>query len=50
MKLAREGAWKFAKTISEIPENDVDKLMIYIHRLQTQNNSSKRPESSYVIS
>jgi hypothetical protein len=27
MNLAREGAWKFAKTLSVTPENQVDKLM-----------------------
>jgi capsular polysaccharide biosynthesis protein len=27
MKLARDGAWKFAKTISETIENDIDKLL-----------------------
>lgn len=27
MKLARDGAWKFAKTISETPENDISKLV-----------------------
>jgi hypothetical protein len=27
MTLARDGAWKFAKTISETPENDIDKLL-----------------------
>jgi hypothetical protein len=27
MKLARDGAWKFAKTISETPENHIDKFL-----------------------
>jgi hypothetical protein len=27
MKLARDGAWKFAKTMSEKPENDIDNLL-----------------------
>lgn len=27
MKLARDGAWKFAKTMSETPENGIDKLL-----------------------
>jgi hypothetical protein len=27
MKLARDGAWKFAKTLSVTPENQVDKLL-----------------------
>ncbi len=27
MKLARDGAWKFAKTMSETTENDIDKLL-----------------------
>jgi len=27
MKLARDGAWKFAKIMSETPENDIDKLL-----------------------
>lgn len=27
MKLARDGAWKFAKTISATPENEIEQLI-----------------------